>query len=194
VTGGVSVHQLVSRRLTVSGAAAATYQVGTLANPYRRANVRGTLFPEVAPGYRLRLTAALGGSFFIGGGTAVHLRQGFYGDSWGVLALVPEAAIAKEVGRTGVVSLRYRFYGQGPGSFYRPVYLELAPLLSGDARLGRLQEHLGALEVRWTPLGRLGWSRALTVTGTYELSVLGYLDLGSVVRAQVFSLGVSWGY
>ncbi len=84
--------------------------------------------------------------------------------------------------------------GQAPARFYRSVYSELGPLLSGDPRLGQLTEHLGGVELRWTPWGRFGGSRSLTLVGGYELSIMGYPRLRSEVRAQVFSLGVSGGF
>jgi hypothetical protein len=130
----------------------------------------------------------------MGGGSALHLRQGAYVDTWGVWAIIPELSIAKELGTSGLVSFRYRYYGQAAARFYQPNYRTLEPILSGDPRLGEINEHLGGLELRWTPWGRFGWARSLTFVGGYELSIQSYVRLGSQVRAQIFSLGVSGGF
>jgi hypothetical protein len=171
-----------------------THQWGTLSSPYRRALVVTTLFPELLPSTRERFTGYLALSWALGGGAALHLRQGAYVDSWGVWAVIPEFSLAKEVGDRALVSFRYRFYGQGPAAFYLPTYRQLGPLLSGDPRLGALNDHSGGVELRWTPWGRLGWAGSLTLVGGYELSILSYLQLKSAVRAQVFSLGVTGAY
>lgn len=194
LTAGATVTQLLSRVLIGSAGLGLTHQWGTLWSPYRRALVNSTLFPEVLPTNRERLTSFLALSCSIGGGTALHLRQGLYLDSWRVLALMPEVAIAKEVGTRGLVSLRYRYYSQRSASFYQPVYSQVLPTMAGDPRLGQLREHLGAAEIRWSLSGRPGWSKTLTVLGSYELSLLSYQQLQSSTRAHVFSLGLVWGY
>ncbi len=194
LTVGASVSQLLSPRLVARGGVGGTHQWGRLSSPYRRARVQSTLFPEVVPGARDRLTAFLALSWHLGGGTALHLRQGGYLDTWGVGALIPEAALAKEVGRSGMVSLRYRLYQQSGATFYAPVYATKAALLSGDPRLGALTEHVGAVEVQWAPVGKLGWSDALTLAAGYELSALSYRQLNSTVRANIFSLRMTWGF
>jgi len=194
LNAGATLTQVLSRALVASAGLGFTYQWGTLWSPYRRALVGTTLFPEVLPTDRERLTSFLALSYYIGGGTAVHLRQGFYVDSWRVLALMPEGAIAKEVGTRGLVSFRYRYYFQQSASFYRPVYSDILSIMAGDPRLGELREHLGAVEIRWSLSGRPGWSKAVTLLGSYELSLLSYQQLHSSTRAQVFSLGLIWGY
>jgi hypothetical protein len=194
VNGGGTLSQILSRELVGSIGLGFTYQWGTLSSPYRRALVQTTLFPEVLPTSRARLTGFAGLSWYLGGDTALHLREGFYVDSWHVLAVIPEALLAKELGRNGLVSFRYRFYGQGHADFYHPVYPEIRSILAGDPRLGELREHLGGIELRWAILGRMGWADSLVAIGGYELSILSYRQLHSSVRAQVFSLGLTWGY
>ncbi len=191
---GGSLSQLLSPELVASTGIGVAHQWGMLANPYRRALVVTSLFPEAMPPSRVRLTVFGGLSWYLGGGTALHFRQGAYADSWGVWALIPEAALAKEVGRQGLVSLRYRHYAQGPAAFYRPSYDGLEEVMTGDPRLGALRDHVGGVELRWTPIGRLGWKRSLTLVASYELSVLHFLHLRSVVRSEIFSAGISGGF
>lgn len=195
LTAGITVSQVLSPRLVASGGVAGTLQRGTLENPYRRAIVRTSLFPERVPDARDRLTAALGLSWYPGAGFAVHLRQGFYADSWGVLAAVPEVGLARDFGDRLLLLGRYRFYRQLAADFYQARYEDLAPILTGDARLGRIREHVGGLEARWVFLGTPGEPGAVTAILGYELSILRYEDLPTdTIVAHIPGLGGSIAY
>jgi len=195
LTAGVTVSQVLSRRLVASGSVAGTLQRGTLENPYRRAIVRTSLFPEQVPDARDRLTASLGLSWYAGRGIALHLRHGIYVDSWGVFGWVPEVSAAKDFGGRVLVLGRYRRYRQLAADFYRARYEELAPILTGDARLGRLAEHLAGAELRWTFLGAPGERGGATAILGYELSFLRYEELPTdVIVAHVPSAGLSLAY
>jgi hypothetical protein len=106
---GFSVSQLLGRRLSLALGGAASYQFGRLSNPYRRARVRSTLFPERLPDTRARLTLFATLSWYLGWETALHVRPGAYLDSWGVRAVIPEVALVRELGPRGLISLRYRY-------------------------------------------------------------------------------------
>lgn len=192
---GASVSQVMTPRLTVSGAAALTRQSGELASPYRRALVRTSLFPEEVPGARLRVTGFAAGSYFLGRGAALHVRQGGYRDDWGVRALVPEAAVAVELGARGVAWLRYQYYQQWAADFYRARYDDLEPLMTGDVRLGPIRAHAIGAGARLRLRGRDGERGALVAELSYELSLTDYrLYETDLIRAHVPSLGVTWLY
>jgi hypothetical protein len=90
---------------------------------------------------------------------------------------------------------RYRRYRQLAADFYRARYEELAPILTGDARLGRLAEHLAGAELRWTFLGAPGERGGATAILGYELSFLRYEELPTdVIVAHVPSAGLSLAY
>ena len=169
-----------------------TRQHGALSNPYRRAVVRTTLFPESVPGDRSRYPAVVALAWFVGWGTAVHLRQGAYADTWGVASVVPELQIAKAFGERGLVAVRYRFVGQTQASFYRVAYLEVEPRMTGDPRLGSLREHAAALSARWTVLGVAGEGGALTVFVEEEVSRLHFrqLPVNDLIHASVTTAGL----
>jgi len=192
-TVGASVTQLLSPRVALSGGLGATMQRGQLANPYRRAIVRTSLFPEVVPDERDRLTAFVSTSIHLGWSSALTLRQGLYADSWGVLAMIPEAALSKSFGPRLLATARARFYAQRHADFYEPAYNELEPLLSGDARLDSLREQSYALEARWTFLGRRDGFGSLSVLGGYEHSLLDYAQVnterivGRIVTLALFA-------
>jgi Protein of unknown function (DUF3570) len=171
---GMTLAQILSPRVILSGGLAGSYQFGVLASPYRRALVRTSLFPEVVPGARARGTAFVALSFDLGLRTAIRLEPGLYADSWGVVGVVPALAILKEVGERGLVTLRYRLYRQAPAWFYRARYDDIQDLMSSDPRLGGVREHAPGVALRVTPLGERGGFGALTMDASYDLSVLTY--------------------
>jgi hypothetical protein len=192
---GASVSQLLGPRVAIAGAAALTRQFGRLANPYRRALVRTSLFPEVVPGDRLRATGYLAASIYAGRGVAAHLRQGGYRDDWGVRALVPEVAVAVELGSRGVAWARYQYYVQWAADFYHARYPDLAPLMTGDVRLGPIRAHTIGAGARMRLSGADGEPGALTAELSYEASLTDYrLYSTEMIVAHVPSLGLTWLY
>jgi hypothetical protein len=194
VNAGISLSQILSPRWVASGGLAVTRQFGTLSNPYRRARVRTTLFPERLPGARTRFTAYATFSYYLGWEMALHLRPGAYVDSWAVYAFIPEIAWARELGTRGLVSLKYRFYGQTAASFYETVYVELEPLRTNDVRLASFHEHSPGLELEWTLFGRRGQWGSMTATTSYRFSLLVYPQAHQRVRAHIFGLGLGGAY
>jgi hypothetical protein len=161
-----------------------------LANPYRRALVATTLFPESVPSERVRGTAFARLAWWIGAGTAIHLRQGVYADDWGVRSLLPELTLARELGGSGLLLARGRLYFQSGATFYRASYAGVAPLMSGDVRLGRVREKLVGAELRWALLGQAGSAGALEATASYDRSWIAYPDVALEVGANVLSLAL----
>jgi hypothetical protein len=192
--GGATVSQVLSQRLVLSSGAAASRQAGTLESPYRRARVRTSLLPEQVPDERLRATAFVGLACYLGWDTALHLRQGAYLDSWDVKAFIPQITIAKGILADGLVSVRYRYYGQAAASFYAPRYPDLEDERSSDVRLGDIREHLLGAFVRWTVVGTRGDFGALSLEGGYDLSLLRYTQIRQSVVAHILAMGVSGSY
>lgn len=192
---GLSVSQILSRSVVASAGGMVVLQQGRLANPYRRALVRSTQFSEVVPDRRNRWLGFGQLSWHLGWDTALHGRLSFYLDSWGVEAVVPEAAVLKELGGGLLLSLAYRFYTQSRADFYAPRYDELQAFLSGDPRLGRITDHTGRLELTWTLLGTPEVAGALSTLAGYALSRTTYADLtGTPIYAHMPSVGLSLVY
>jgi hypothetical protein len=195
INGGGTVTQILSERLVLSGGLGGTIQQGELANPYRRAVVVTTLFPEVVPRSRIRFTGFAGLAWYMGAGTALHLRQGAYADTWDVFAWIPEAAVAAEIASRLVAQLRYRFYLQSSADFYQGRYRDIEPLMSGDARLGRVVGHIPAAELEWRALSSDLDGTFLALVASYELSLLDYPDYATnLIIGHVASLGLGARY
>lgn len=192
---GLTATQLLTPRLVLSGAFSASLQRGQLASPYRRAVVRTTLFAEVVPDARDRYTAFAGLSWYLGRDIALHYRQGFYADTWNVIALIPELTLAVDAHEGRLLSLHYRYYKQWPASFYKTIYSDIARYMSGDMRLGRIEAHTVGVDLRWIIIqpDRSLWS--LTALLGYELSFLNYDQLGiQTVFAHVATIGLAGTY
>jgi hypothetical protein len=180
-TAGVTLSQIVSPRIVIGAGLAGTLQEGALASPYRRAIVKTSLFPEVVPGSRARVTAFASLSFAVHSRVALHTRQGLYADDWGVLAWVPEAAFVFDVVRGGraLVTTRYRMYAQTAAWFYKARYLKIEDIMTGDMRLGPIREHAAGLGVQWTILGNRGDFGSLTAEAGYDVSLLDQTSLST---------------
>ncbi|MEY4550015.1 MAG: hypothetical protein RL685_6210, partial [Pseudomonadota bacterium] len=74
--GGSSLSQLLSPGWIASLGASLTHQQGTLSNPYRRATVRTSLFPELLPSSRTRATVFVASAWHLGWSAAAHARLG----------------------------------------------------------------------------------------------------------------------
>ncbi|MDB5106405.1 MAG: hypothetical protein JWP91_4094 [Fibrobacteres bacterium] len=194
LSAGFSVAQTMTPRLLVSGGASAGLQIGRLSSPYRNSLVGITYFPEKLPSERLRVTTFAQASWYLGSGAALHLRQGFYADGWGVTAWIPEAALAKELGRA-LVTAKHRFYAQSGADFYRAVYTDRNGFQTGDLRLGTLYGQTGALELEYRVGRGAGGKAPIILTGEYGISRLEYPDLyPKVLLSHVFTMGVRTEY
>jgi hypothetical protein len=177
VTASASASQVMSRDILLSAGLAATSQRGRLANPYRRAIVRTTLFPEVVPDARDRVVGYVGAAVAATPSTGVHARMSFYTDSWSVSAFVPELAVVQGIGSKGLATAHYRYYRQYAADFYRPQYTDIEPLMSGDSRLGVVVGHTAGANLSWVVRRERGEAGAITIEVGYDLMHYRYLQL-----------------
>jgi hypothetical protein len=199
IAAGSAVSQTLTPRLAVSAGASGAYMVGRLSSPYRRALIVTTLFPERLPADRLRTTAFAQAGYYLGkvlgNGMALHSRQGFYIDTWGAKAWIPETALALEMGPRLLLTLKQRSYVQRPASFYKTVYAPTDRLRTGDTRLGGLEEHGGGIEIDWSLPRGAGARGPLILSLGYAFSRLEYWSLpGHDLRSHVARLGATVDY
>lgn len=197
---GVAVSQILSPTIVLSGGVSTNQQNGTLSNPYRRALVRTTLFPEVVPSTRGRYTGFVTLAWFLGWGTALHLQQGAYVDTWGVTGAIPEVSVAKDVDARWLFALRYRYYVQTAADFYKARYSTVEPFISGDARLGVLHENSISADALWTFAGERNAYGSASVFASYSFANLRFDSLLDEriryddVQSHVVGLGVLTTY
>jgi hypothetical protein len=204
--GGLSASQILSTRLVGSAGFELALQSGTLSNPYRRVAVKSprasddsmpTYFPERMPDTRVRYAGYVGLAYFMGWGSALHLRANGYVDSWGVASLIPQLSLVTELGRVWLATLTYRYLGQSAASFHEAVFpdSDLAAARTSDPRLGPLQEHNLSAELRYTFVGDPDEAFSMDVTMDYILSALHYRDVERDVNlSHVLSAGLGVRY
>lgn len=187
VAAGVQVGQLLSPRVQGGLSYAFTALAGTLENPYRRARIITTLFPERLPDARYRhvVGAELGG--YLGFGVALFHREGGYMDSWGVRAWIPETALPIEIGGRWMITPKHKYYYQLPAEFYRTSYPSLDGWYSGDVRLGHLEGHEFGVDLEYT-LGDGALASSIGISAS--LSDFTYLSGNRKERSYVMAL--SW--
>jgi hypothetical protein len=197
VYAGASFSHVAHRRLIVGGGGSVLAQHGTLESPYRAVLVRTTSFPERLPDTRVRTTAFLQLAAYLGGRTALHLRQGAYADGWGVVGITPEAALAFELDRRARWLLRvtYRYTHQTPGTFFETRYEGDELWRSGDPRLGRIHAHTPGLSLRWTTTLPRGPRSTAAIGVAYDPTLLRYASLGIPwIQAHLGSLYAAFGF
>jgi hypothetical protein len=149
-SAGVQLGQLLTPRARLGCSYAFTAILGPQENPYRRALVHTTLFPEHLPEARLRHVFGTEIGLYLGRGFAFFHREGLYFDSWGVQSLIPETGLPIEIGSRWMLTPRHRWYSQAPAGFYRNRYHVLdGGWLSGDPRLSRLQGNDFGLDLEY---------------------------------------------
>ena len=187
VAAGVQLGQLLSPRLQGGLSYAFSALAGTLENPYRRARIVTTLFPERLPNARYRhvVGAELGG--YLGLGVALFHREGGYMDSWGVRAWIPETALPIEIGNRWMIVPKHKYYYQLPADFYQTSYPSLEGWYSGDVRLGHLEGHEFAMDLEYS-LGEGALASSIAVSAS--LSDFTYLSGNRKERSYVVAL--SW--
>jgi hypothetical protein len=119
----------------------------------------------------------------------VHIGLSGYADSWSILALAPEARVARDVGDDVSLALAYRFYWQTRASFYEVVYLEKTALRTGDVRLGEIAEHRPSAAFEW----RLGGSLDASPRAGYALSIFEHRSMRHEMVGHLATLGMSLG-
>ena len=189
---GASFLQLLGPDTILLGTLTMGRQAGALENPYRRVLVRTSLFPERVPDARWRFSGSLGLARYLGSGFAVHLRNGMYGDSWGVRAWIPEAALVKELGPRFVADVQGRWYSQTAATFYRHHYDDLEENLTADVRLSSLSERALGGYLRFTVFPMSSPLGELTLDVGYERSWLDYRELDREVTGDLLQAGVAW--
>lgn len=120
VTVSFGVEQLLGPRVTFTLGYQLAYLEGFLGNAYRRVLFEsGAPSREDPPEKRVRhnLTGRI--AVALPTGTAVHLLNRGYIDSWEMAAVTPELRVYQELGSSSLVRVRYRFYAQSAAEFAR---------------------------------------------------------------------------
>jgi len=114
----LGVEQVLGPRVMFTLGYQVAYLEGYLGNTYRQVLFeQGAPEREDPPDTRLRhnLTGRI--AVALPTGTAIHLLNRGYLDSWEIAAVTPELRVYQELGETTFARVRYRFYAQSSAEF-----------------------------------------------------------------------------
>ena len=191
LAASVQVGQLLSPRIQVGMSYAISYLEGMLENPYRRARVITTLFPEQLPETRVRHVFGAEIGSYMGYGVALFHREGAYFDSWGVRSWIPETGLPIEVGKRWLLTPKHKYYYQLPASFYKTAYsksdYQLEKDLAGDVRLGHLEGNDYSLTIEYSLRAETNAS-SLSLSGTY----FDFVNLSGQTKMKSYVVAMGW--
>jgi hypothetical protein len=147
VTVSLGLEQILGPRITFSFGYQLAYLEGFLGNAYRRVTFeQGAPSRESPPDTRLRHNLTSRVAFALPSGTAVHVLNRGYLDSWEIAAITPELRVYQELGQSSFVRLRYRFYAQSSAEFARETAYPGSPLdytdpTTNDPKLLAMRTH-----------------------------------------------------
>ncbi len=143
-------------------------------DPYRNVYVAGANVPENAPSERHREAVFVDLNQYIYNRSSVWLDYRYYTDDWGVSSNTVGIKLNQYVTDDLVFRYRYRYYSQGPATFFRTEYTEAGGVdgfQTNDYRLGDFAAHLFGGRVMWRPYGAIGgphFLSGLQVIMSYE--------------------------
>ena len=148
MTLAFGVEQVLGPRVMFTLGYQVAYLEGYLGNTYRR-----VLFEQGAPAresppdtrYRHNLTSRI--AVALPTGTAVHLLNRGYIDSWEIAAITPELRVYQELTESTIGRLRYRFYAQSSAEFapngpYPGSPLEYTGATTNDPKMIAMRTHM----------------------------------------------------
>lgn len=114
-------------------------------NPYRNVYAGGTNVPERHPEHRQRRDAFVRVSHALPDRSSLKLSYRLYNDDWGISSHEIGTRLSQYITSGLSVRWEYRWYTQGPATFFRDEYTDVNGIggyRSGDYRLGELDSHL----------------------------------------------------
>jgi len=144
--------QILDRRSLMELSWETTRINGFQASPYRYVAIgemgtcaAGAPFcvPEDVPTGRTRNAAVVRARRALDAKLSAGLDYRFYFDSWGLRSHTLQPDLTYRVSRTGILSVRYRYYTQNEARFYRPRYFDLATTgyITRDRKLSAFYAH-----------------------------------------------------
>jgi hypothetical protein len=94
-------------------------------------------------------------------GHAVELGGRLYNDSWGINSIAIEPQYLAALGKTGLLSLRYRYYDQSEADDFDDQFLMANPVpnhRTQDSDLGAFSSNTLGARIDWNPKGKSRWS------------------------------------
>jgi len=119
-------------------------------NPYRNVYAGGTNVPERHPDHRQRRDAFVRINQYLPNRSSLKVHYRLYNDDWGIDSHEVDAKLSQYITHGLFARYEYRWYLQGPASFYRSEYVDVNGIdgyRTGDYRMGDLSSHLFGVAV-----------------------------------------------
>lgn len=185
ISMGFALGQLLNSRIQIGISYAISGYMGVLENPYRRAVVISTLFPEELPNLRVRQVAGFEIGAYMGAGIALFHRQGLTLDSWGSKGWLYESKLPIELGTKWLFTPGHRYFYQTKADFYKPLYTYKENWMTGDSRLGQLEGNEWSAELDYTIQWREHYSHlALSLVFDHQMQLI----TGKAMESMIVSV------
>jgi hypothetical protein len=191
VEGMVGVTQVLTPTTLLTANLTLGEVSGFISDPYKLAEVNGTLIYEKRPDSKTKQVLYLGLNQFItplDAGIEVGLRH--YGDSFGITSETLSLAWFQKLGNAFIVSPSVRYYTQTAADFYDVRFTGNPEFYSSDYRVSAFDAISVGLEFIWMPNSRLTLSAG--VDRYQQEGTDGKTDPGMYTSGTLIILGARW--
>jgi hypothetical protein len=189
----VSISQIVTKNMIMSGQYEVITDEGWLNSPYR--SVRFFIDPftqgqqaEVYPNTRSSNAASFRTKYFLPYRAAIDGMYRFYTDTWGVVGHTGELGYVHPVGSHWIFEARGRYYTQSKADFYEDIFprADYANFLARDKELATYDAVTAGLTATYEfKIDRFPWLAKGALSLRYDYMTVNYDDF----RDARFSLG-----
>jgi len=191
----VSVSQIITKSMILSGQYEVITDEGFLRSPYRQVRffVNGDPFtqdtqPEVYPNTRSSNAASFRAKYFLPYRAAIDGMYRFYTDTWGVVGHTGELGYVHPLGSHWIFEARGRYYTQSKADFYEDIFprADYANFMARDKELATYDAFTGGLTATYEfKIDRFPWLAKGALSVRYDYMTVNYDDF----RDARFSLG-----
>ena len=156
--GMVGVTQLLDPQTFITANLTLGQSSGYLSDPYKVAELNGTLVPDKRPDSRNKQVVYLALNHFIEPADAsAEVSYRYYHDSFGIMAHTVTFAWYQKLGADFILRPMVRYYQQGAANFYAERFTDAPEYYSADYRLSQLTALGYGLKLIWKPSQRLSF-------------------------------------
>jgi len=190
----VSISQIITKNLIVSGQYEVITDEGFLRSPYRSyrfftPDLTGQgLLPEQYPNTRSSNADSVRAKYYLPYRAAIDAMYRFYTDTWGVLGHTAELGYVHPLGEKWIFEARARYYTQDAADFYQDIFprADYANFMARDKELATYSAVTAGLGATYEfKIARFPWLAKGAINVRYDFMTVAYDDF----RDATFSLG-----
>ncbi|HEU5137703.1 MAG TPA: DUF3570 domain-containing protein [Steroidobacteraceae bacterium] len=190
----VSISQIITKNMIMSGQYEVITDEGFLRSPYRQIRFFVDPFtqdtqPEVYPNTRSSNAASVRAKYFLPYRAAIDGMYRFYTDTWGVVGHTGELGYVHPLGGHWIFEARARYYTQTKADFYEDIFprADYANFMARDKELATYDAVTAGLTATYEfKIDRFPWLAKGALSLRYDYMTVNYDDF----RDARFSLGI----